>query len=561
MADIKIDDDSQFLRNLGDGRRVFTTSRPLLADIRTYFFLRGHASGIGDVWDFIFYRADGLNPGSWSSSLLFSPNPNGSDIVAMAGWLDSWTPNRFGDEIHCCFVHIDTINAPGRDFGYGVFNTVSETFVTSVIDTTVEAPTNIKCGITVLNGGLKFAFWFSAQNEEFRLYLSGGAAWFQVVSLSGPTATVCGCPLGEIAQIEMVPSTDQYEATSPFFVIKRFTANNVGDGLYCGVYSGAEMISTQPLTGHGFLEEMSDEDEVLSSLHNSFSLAVNEFTGAYYIAYFNHEPDHVDHELRIVRMDTSTDPPVQLADIGVSGDNWCPQLTIDQVTGTMYIGLLGGIPGGWPLQVRTLRTQSNNGGFSWEGPFFSSAAQGEYWGVWGPHSFAFGGDASALFWVYFVREDTNSVLQSDWYSVNSDNLVAGLFTVDNVTPGNEVANCPIGQALGASSIPGDFNPHGYPQYMSSVGTVYLSIIPGKTGSLAIGDKIRGKSSRATGTFQGWSGNASERIKITSARPGPYGKPFLPGETIEKYDDPSITVTVAASPSGTSTTAVVTDQAT
>jgi len=112
--------------------------------------------------------------------------------------------------------------------------------------------------------------------------------------------------------------------------------------------------------------------------------------------------------------------------------------------------------------------------------------------------------------------------------------------------------------MGASSIPGDFNPHGYPQYMKALSSIYLTVAVGKSGSLTIGDKIRGRTSRATGVFNGWSGSNSERIKVTHARPGPYGKPFLPGEIIEQIADPSNTVTVANSPLATTQSAVRTE---
>lgn len=559
MADILLDQDSQFLRDLGDGRRVFTTSDADLANIRTYFMTRGAPSGTGDPEDIVFFRANGLNPGSWANTLIFTIAAN-NDIQCLSGWFDNWTPDpELNDTIHVAYVHND--GGGLHDFGYGEFDTVTESFFFEVIDTNIPQANDHKCGIVALNGGLIYAFWFSKNNSEFHLYLRiNPGNWAHVVTLSNPTDEVCGCELQNIAQIDMVPSTDGFELSSPFFVIKQNRTGANTSGLYCGVVSAGVMISTQPNTGNGFLEDMSDETEVNSDIFASFSLAVNPFTGAYYIAYFPREPDHASHALRVVRLDTATDPPVQLTDIPITGDNWVPSLTIDQVTGTLYVGFLGGVNGAWPLQVRTKWTRSKNGGSSWETILNSSTDQGEYYTVLGPHSFAFGGELSALFWVHFARRDTGGSVISQWRSVNSDDIIAGQFTVDETTPGNEVADCPVGQALGNSNIPGFFNPHGYPQYITS-GKLYISVAPGKSGSLVPGDKIIGVRSRARGIFQGWSGSNTERILLTQVRPGPYGVPFLPGETIQKVGDPSITVTVAAAPLATTSSGVPADEET
>ncbi len=556
MTDVLLFEDTTPVEKYGLGRRVFSTSVTDLATMRTFFFGRKfHPNGIGPATDdMVMYRGTGSAPPAWSQAFILELS-DGHVLEAMAGWMDNWTPDLPGEDISLVWIqNAHSALPPFQNLRVGTFDTVNQTMTIDSVDIDFETDANdYQVGVCSMNDGKKFAFWHSAEKSEFRLFWEFATGqWINVVTLTGTTATIAGVLLDQAHHIEMLPAAE--DGVSPVFFVRRVTLAEDDEGIFVGVWDeqfNGEIISTQPQ----ITETLSHVNlNTEPGLHPTFSVCLHPFNGKHYVLYIPHEPGHADHALKLLSIDSPTEPPVALSPIPVSDDNTSCNLTIDQHTGNIYASWLSG---DWPSLVQVQWTFSVNGGANWDTILASSALTDELKILRAPHGFAHSGLASALFFVWHNFDFTSR----EWRSSNDDDIVVGQYTVDETTPGNEVANCPIGQEMGASGFGGDFLPHGYPQYLESESSIYISIASGKSGSLAIGDKIRGRRSRATGIFQGWSSAITERIKITQARSGPYGVPFLPGETLEKYDDPSISVTVANAPLATTQSAVATEQET
>lgn len=554
MTDLLLIEDNLSALGYGLGRRVYSTSHAAVASMKTFFY--GRKTTVGQGFDpntdnHVMFLATGSNPPSWSEGFV-EMLAEGNIFRANSGWMENWTPDLDGEDIYLVWMEDEFGGLPpDQHFRVGTFNTASQTMATDNLQNnfTLNAD-DTQVGVCSMNDGKKFAFYHSVEKEEFRLFWEFAPGdWLNVVTLTGTTATVAGVLLDECHHIEMVPAAE--DGTSPVFFVRRVTPSGNDEGIYVGVWdmqANGEIVMTQPR----ITELMTTEDLAGTEprLHPTFSVCIHPFNGKHYVLYIPHEPGHADHALKLLSIDGPTEPPVALSEIPISNDNTSCNLTIDQHTGNIYASW---ISGDWPNNVQIVWTFSVNGGADWDPILASSALTSELHALRAPHGFAHSGLVSALFFAWH-DEDTD-----EWRSSNDDDIIVGQYTVDEDTPGNEVANCPIGQEMGGSGFGGDFLPHGYPQYIGELGTVYLTITATKRGSLVAGDKILGVRSRATGIFQGWSGAAQERIKITSARPGPYGVPFLPGEDIVKYNpDPSTTVTVANSPLATAQSSVVAD---
>lgn len=543
MTDIVIRTDFADVRNYGQGRRVFTTSSSDISTIKTFFLSRHHP----DFEKLMMFKSVGQNPVSWDDT-IFHTRPG--NVFAMAGWFENWTPGLDLEIVHLCCFNLDGAD---RQFIYIPFNTSTEAFGTvELLEQNLPSGNDVRIGITKLSLGFIVAFAYSKNGGWFKFWFRVGTDnWILVVDKSNPLDLIAGIRIDELAQVEMCPSTGGFD-TSAYFIVRRARPSASFEQLNSGVWSGADIIN---LSGAFGLAEsdMTHETEVAPELYASFSLAVHPFSGVYYVLYFPHEPDHPDFALRLISMSGATEPAVQLADVGVPPDAYQAQLTIDQTIGALYASWIGGTDGAWPNNVSTRWTRSLDGGASWQPARLSSAEFAPIWQLCAPTGFGYAGVESALFFVYH-----NGTALDTYKSTNSDNILVGTFTVDEDNAGNEVANCPVGQAMGASSIPGVFNPQGYPQYMSKGDVVYITVTAGKSGSLAPGDEIVGVKSKARGTFQGWSGASAERIRITQVRPGPYGVPFLPGELLVKRTDPAISVTIAPAPVSTQQSAILTD---